>query len=210
MNSPTTTPLGNVNASKPETVGAVDGVMFAVSNDGGKTGVAWRENVFDALAYLALQNVNGGDYAVVAVRKTAPTSGAPNPDGCVEGVMFAVSSDGGKTGVAWRENVFDALAYLDIQNVNGGNYAVVAVRKTQNWGEVVGLMDAGSKVDGGATKEPHRASFRRHQRGCAAVSGRPVYGWNVRCSCGWVANTNENKGFVEKLFRKHLKTSPVS
>lgn len=49
--------------------GSVAGVIFAVSNDGGKTGVAWRENIHEAFAYLDLQNVNGRDYAVVAVRK---------------------------------------------------------------------------------------------------------------------------------------------
>jgi len=49
--------------------------------------------------------------------------------GTVHGVIFVVSNDGGKTGVAWRDNVFDAFKYLDLQNVNGGNYAVVAVRK---------------------------------------------------------------------------------
>lgn len=45
-------------------------VIFAVSNDGGKTGVAWREDVHAALAYLDLQNACGPtDYCVVAVRK---------------------------------------------------------------------------------------------------------------------------------------------
>lgn len=53
-------------------------------------------------------------------------------EGTIAGVIFAVSNDGGKTGVAWRENVFDAFKYLDIQNVNGVNdYAVVAVSKKQ-------------------------------------------------------------------------------
>jgi hypothetical protein len=48
----------------------------------------------------------------------------------VPGVIFAVSNDGGKTAVAWRENIDDAFAYLDIQNRNGVNcYSVVAVRK---------------------------------------------------------------------------------
>jgi hypothetical protein len=46
-------------------------VIYCVSNDGGKTGVAWRENVLDALAYLDLQNAGGmTDYCVVAVRKS--------------------------------------------------------------------------------------------------------------------------------------------
>ena len=54
------------------------------------------------------------------------------PSGSVVGVLFAVSNDGGKTGVAWREDVHEAFAYLDLQNVNGGNYAVVAVRKPLN------------------------------------------------------------------------------
>lgn len=68
---------------------------------------------------------------------TAP-AGAPDcarsslATGSVAGIIFAVSNDGGKTGVAWRENVFDALAYLDLQNKGGGGYSVVAVRKPQN------------------------------------------------------------------------------
>ena len=46
-------------------------MIFAVSNDGGKTGVAWREDVHEALAYLDLQNAGGmTDYYVVAVRKS--------------------------------------------------------------------------------------------------------------------------------------------
>ncbi len=49
------------------TQGRIPGIGFAVSNDGGKTGVAWRENVFDALDYQRLQNSAGAEYAVVAV-----------------------------------------------------------------------------------------------------------------------------------------------
>lgn len=45
-------------------------VIFTVSNDGGKTGVAWRDDVHEALDYLDLQNAGGmTDYCVVAVRK---------------------------------------------------------------------------------------------------------------------------------------------
>ncbi len=53
----------------------------------------------------------------------------PKENETISGIVFGVSNDGGKTGVAWRDNVFDAFKYLDLQNVNGGNYAVVAVRK---------------------------------------------------------------------------------
>lgn len=54
----------------------------------------------------------------------------PKENGIIPGVVFAVSNDGGKTGVAWRDNVFDAFKYLDMQNVNGvNNYAVVALSK---------------------------------------------------------------------------------
>lgn len=50
--------------------GLVPGFIFAVSCDNGKTAVAWRENIFDAFDYLALQNINSIDsYAVVAVKK---------------------------------------------------------------------------------------------------------------------------------------------
>lgn len=47
-----------------------------------------------------------------------------------------------EAGVAWRENVHEALAYLDLQNVNGGNYAVVAVRKAPNAEVRHGAKDA--------------------------------------------------------------------
>jgi hypothetical protein len=50
-------------------------------------------------------------------------------DGKIPGVRFAVSNDGGATGVAWRESIHEAFSYLDRQNVNGGNYSVVAVRQ---------------------------------------------------------------------------------
>jgi hypothetical protein len=49
--------------------GEAPGIVFAVSNDGGKTGVAWRDNLQEAMAYCDKQNANGGDYAVVAVRR---------------------------------------------------------------------------------------------------------------------------------------------
>lgn len=52
----------------PHPAGTVPGLMFAVSRDGGKTCVASRANVFDAMDYCALQNINGGDYAVVVVK----------------------------------------------------------------------------------------------------------------------------------------------
>jgi len=66
----------NQNQNSDSTAGAVApaapcSVIFAVSNDGGKTGVAWREDVHEALAYLDLQNAGGStDYCVVAVRKS--------------------------------------------------------------------------------------------------------------------------------------------
>jgi len=47
-------------------------VLYAVSNDGGKTGVAWRTDALEALEYLDLQNKGGHtDYCVVAVRTGA-------------------------------------------------------------------------------------------------------------------------------------------
>ena len=59
------------NIQKPRPFGQIPGIGFAVSNDGGKTCVAWRDDVFDALDYLALQNRNGvDDYAVVALQRS--------------------------------------------------------------------------------------------------------------------------------------------
>lgn len=51
------------------TNGEITGIIFGVSNDGGKTAVAWRKSVFDAFDYLSLQNRGGiTSYAVVAVK----------------------------------------------------------------------------------------------------------------------------------------------
>ena len=56
-------------AATQDPVGTIPGIGFAVSNDGGKTCVAYRDNVHAALDYLKLQNVNGGNYAVVVVKR---------------------------------------------------------------------------------------------------------------------------------------------
>jgi hypothetical protein len=56
-------------------------VVYAVSNDGGKTGVAWREDVNAALDYLDLQNAGGpSGYSVVAIRRPAPARPSSLPD----------------------------------------------------------------------------------------------------------------------------------
>lgn len=69
--------------------GRIHDVRFAVSNDGGKTGVAWRQSVHEAFEYLDKQNVNSvDDYAVVAVRSDKYV----NPKG-TDPVMFGVVQD---------------------------------------------------------------------------------------------------------------------
>jgi len=55
----------------------------------------------------------------------------------------------------------------------------------------------------------HEARYRRHQRGCAMITGRPVYGWNASCSCGWEIRTNENKRYVENRFAEHARPAPT-
>lgn len=47
----------------------IPGVIFTVSNDGGKTGIYWREDVNECLDYLEPHKAEMPDYAVVAVRK---------------------------------------------------------------------------------------------------------------------------------------------
>ena len=48
--------------------GTIPGYTFAVSNDGGKTGVCWRDNAFDAADYAkTLKGMNG--FCVVLVKK---------------------------------------------------------------------------------------------------------------------------------------------
>lgn len=50
--------------------GTLADFVFGISNDGGKTVVAVRNHVDDAMAYLDLQNRNGiTDYAVVVIPK---------------------------------------------------------------------------------------------------------------------------------------------
>ena len=49
-------------------------------------------------------------------------------DGEVRGVMFAVSNDGGKTGVFWRDNVLECLNYKELY-YKDSPWHVVAVRK---------------------------------------------------------------------------------
>lgn len=41
---------------------------------------------------------------------------ADDRPGCVDGVVFGVSCDNGATAVSWRENVHEALDYMDLQN----------------------------------------------------------------------------------------------
>jgi len=53
-----------------------------------------------------------------------------NPPGTIPGIIFTASNDGGKTGIYWRENIFEVLAYLEPHKDTLGDYCVVAVRKT--------------------------------------------------------------------------------
>lgn len=62
-------PILSIEKGTVKTVGEIDGIIFGVSCDGGKTAVAWRKNVFEAFEYLELQNKNGiTKYAVVAIK----------------------------------------------------------------------------------------------------------------------------------------------
>ncbi len=51
------------------TTGSISGVRFAISNDGGKTGVFWHDDVFRALDYLSLYDNVEHNYCVVVVKK---------------------------------------------------------------------------------------------------------------------------------------------
>ena len=98
--------------------------------------------VTSALAAAAGNDEENNEKRHDAQRREPAESGSMQRAGSVPGIIFAVSNDGGKTGVAWRENVHDALAYLDLQNVGGRGYCVVAVRKVQN----EKLSDGGPKT----------------------------------------------------------------
>jgi len=50
---------------------SVGEIIFTVSNDGGKTGIYWRDNAKECLDYLEPHKDTMSDYCVVAVRKTA-------------------------------------------------------------------------------------------------------------------------------------------
>lgn len=51
----------------------------------------------------------------------------------------------------------------------------------------------------------HDPTFRKFVRGYARISGRPVYGTNIRCSCGWTERTNENTREATRIHRAHVK-----
>lgn len=62
-------PILSIEKDTVKIIGEIDGILFGVSCDGGKTAVAWRRNVFEALEYLKLQNKNGiTKYTVVAIK----------------------------------------------------------------------------------------------------------------------------------------------
>jgi hypothetical protein len=51
------------------TNGIIPGFIFTVSNDGGKTGIFWRESLVEVMEYFEPHASVMTDYAVVAVRK---------------------------------------------------------------------------------------------------------------------------------------------
>lgn len=55
------------------------------------------------------------------------------------------------------------------------------------------------------TETTHKASYQQHRLGQSPISNRPLYGWNVTCSCGWERRSNENKASVAQDFRWHVK-----
>ena len=54
----------------------------------------------------------------------------------------------------------------------------------------------------------HTPEYIRRELGRSPIGNRPLYGWSVRCSCGWKVTTNENKRRAETLHRQHVK-APV-
>lgn len=49
----------------------------------------------------------------------------------------------------------------------------------------------------------HHPRYSRRRLGRAPISGRPLYGWAVRCACGWEHTVNGAKRDLEQLWRAH-------
>ena len=53
----------------------------------------------------------------------------------------------------------------------------------------------------------HTISLTRRTLGRSPVFNRPLYGWTVRCSCGWEQKVNERKRYAESIGRDHAKAA---
>ncbi len=53
----------------------------------------------------------------------------------------------------------------------------------------------------------HDPRYIRRTRGRSMMFNRPLYGYTVRCSCGWEIKTNENKKRATSWFREHVRTA---
>lgn len=71
-------------------------------------------------------------------KKTNVEQGKVEQSGSVEGIMYGISNDGGKTAVYWRDSVIEAMDYFDDYFKTRDydhSYCVVAVRKPNERGE---------------------------------------------------------------------------
>lgn len=51
----------------------------------------------------------------------------------------------------------------------------------------------------------HDVTYHRRRLGSGAISGRPLYGYAIECSCGWSKQTNEAKAGAVQWWREHLR-----
>jgi hypothetical protein len=51
----------------------------------------------------------------------------------------------------------------------------------------------------------HDIKLRRKRLGCSPVSGRPTFGWDVACSCGWEMKSNEDQRHAVKYHNWHIR-----
>jgi len=56
--------------------------------------------------------------------------------------------------------------------------------------------------------DPHTTTLRRYQRGMTPTRpSRPLYGYEVRCTCGYTERVNGTKREAEGFARDHRRTA---
>ncbi len=56
-----------------------------------------------------------------------------------------------------------------------------------------------------ATQQEHAVTFSRFSRGRSAVGNRPLYGYTLRCACGWTQRVNGPMREAEQTAKAHAR-----